>query len=110
MTDKADLVRLQGSGDGEGLLLGGELVGRHHHPGLGRRFGVLAAVDDISLDIADGTLLALLGPNGAGKTTTVRMLSGLLAPTVGSATFRWKRRASITASHILKAKRYRPRR
>ena len=53
--------------------------------GLGRRFGSLVAVDGISLDIADGTLLALLGPNGAGKTTTVRMLSGLLAPSVGSA-------------------------
>jgi ABC-2 type transport system ATP-binding protein len=43
------------------------------------------AVDDVSLDVADGTLLALLGPNGAGKTTTVRMLSGLLAPSHGSA-------------------------
>jgi ABC-2 type transport system ATP-binding protein len=53
--------------------------------GLGRQFGSLLAVDDISIDIADGTLLALLGPNGAGKTTTVRMLSGLLAPSVGSA-------------------------
>jgi ABC-2 type transport system ATP-binding protein len=53
--------------------------------GLGRRFGSFAAVDDVSLDVADGTLLALLGPNGAGKTTTVRMLSGLLAPTHGSA-------------------------
>jgi ABC-2 type transport system ATP-binding protein len=46
----------------------------------------MAAVDDVSLDIAEGTLMALLGPNGAGKTTTVRMLSGLLAPTAGSAT------------------------
>jgi ABC-2 type transport system ATP-binding protein len=53
--------------------------------GLGRRFGSLIAVDDVSLDISDGMLLALLGPNGAGKTTTVRMLSGLLAPTHGSA-------------------------
>jgi ABC-2 type transport system ATP-binding protein len=54
--------------------------------GLGRRFGSLAAVEDVSLEVADGTLLALLGPNGAGKTTTVRMLSGLLAPSHGSAT------------------------
>jgi ABC-2 type transport system ATP-binding protein len=53
--------------------------------GLGRRFGSFVAVDDVSLDVADGTLLALLGPNGAGKTTTVRMLSGLLAPTHGAA-------------------------
>src|SRR5260370_42662527 len=53
--------------------------------GLGRRFGSLVAVDDIWLRVADGTLLALLGPNGAGKTTTVRMLSGLLAPSEGTA-------------------------
>ncbi len=53
--------------------------------GLARRFGSRCAVDDVSLDVADGTLLALLGPNGAGKTTTVRMLCGLLAPSAGSA-------------------------
>jgi ABC-2 type transport system ATP-binding protein len=53
--------------------------------GLARRFGSRCAVDDVTLDVADGTLLALLGPNGAGKTTTVRMLSGLLAPSGGTA-------------------------
>ena len=56
-----------------------------HARGLARRFGSRCAVDDVSLDVADGTLLALLGPNGAGKTTTVRMLSGLLAPSAGQA-------------------------
>ncbi len=54
--------------------------------GLGRRFGSVWAVEDVSLDIGEGALLALLGPNGAGKTTTVRMLSGLLAPSAGAAT------------------------
>jgi ABC-2 type transport system ATP-binding protein len=53
--------------------------------GLARRFGSRCAVDDVTLEVADGTLLALLGPNGAGKTTTVRMLSGLLAPSSGTA-------------------------
>jgi ABC-2 type transport system ATP-binding protein len=53
--------------------------------GLARRFGSRCAVDEVSLEVADGTLLALLGPNGAGKTTTVRMLSGLLAPSSGQA-------------------------
>jgi ABC-2 type transport system ATP-binding protein len=53
--------------------------------GLGRRFGFRPAVDGITLEVADGMLLALLGPNGAGKTTTVRMLGGLLAPSCGSA-------------------------
>jgi ABC-2 type transport system ATP-binding protein len=41
------------------------------------------AVDNVSLDIPAGTLLALLGPNGAGKTTTVRMLTSILAPNSG---------------------------
>jgi ABC-2 type transport system ATP-binding protein len=53
--------------------------------GLRREFGSLVAVDDISLSVPDGTILALLGPNGAGKTTTVRLLAGLLRPTAGQA-------------------------
>src|SRR5207249_135451 len=52
---------------------------------LRRVFGSFVAVDDVSLDVPDGTILALLGPTGAGKTTTVRMLAGLLAPTAGDA-------------------------
>ena len=46
----------------------------------------LVAVDDVSLYVPDGTILALLGPNGAGKSTTVRLLAGLLAPSAGEAT------------------------
>ncbi|MGA7669749.1 MAG: ATP-binding cassette domain-containing protein, partial [Nitrolancea sp.] len=53
---------------------------------LSRSFGDFVAVDDLSLRVPDGSILALLGPNGAGKTTTVRMLAGLLAPSSGSAT------------------------
>jgi ABC-2 type transport system ATP-binding protein len=53
--------------------------------GLRREFGQFVAVDDVSLSVPDGTILALLGPNGAGKTTTVRMLAGLLAPSAGDA-------------------------
>lgn len=41
------------------------------------------AVDNVSLDVPAGTVLALLGPNGAGKTTTVRMLTSILAPSAG---------------------------
>ncbi|MBV9358135.1 MAG: ABC transporter ATP-binding protein [Chloroflexi bacterium] len=52
---------------------------------LRREFGARVAVDDVSLSVPAGTILALLGPNGAGKTTTVRMLAGLLAPTSGEA-------------------------
>lgn len=55
-----------------------------HH--LTRRFGARLAVDDLTLSIASGEIVALLGPNGAGKTTTLRMLAGLLAPSAGDGT------------------------
>lgn len=50
---------------------------------LTRRFGKLAAVEDLNLKITSGSLYGLIGPNGAGKTTTLRMLAGLLEPTSG---------------------------
>jgi ABC-2 type transport system ATP-binding protein len=53
--------------------------------GLTKRFGAFTAVDHLDLQVAEGEILALLGHNGAGKTTTVRMLTGLLQPTEGSA-------------------------
>jgi ABC-2 type transport system ATP-binding protein len=51
-----------------------------------RRHGETRAVDDISFQISEGDFVGFLGPNGAGKTTTLKMLSGLLHPTSGSAT------------------------
>ena len=51
---------------------------------LTRRFGSRTAVDDVTLEIGGGEIVALLGPNGAGKTTTLRMLAGLIAPTSGA--------------------------
>ena len=53
--------------------------------GLGRRFGALWAVRDLSLEVAPGEIIGLLGPNGAGKTTTVRMLAALISPSEGHA-------------------------
>jgi ABC-2 type transport system ATP-binding protein len=53
---------------------------------LTRRFGDFTAVDNLSIEIAPGSICAFLGPNGAGKSTTVNMLTGLLAPTSGEAT------------------------
>jgi ABC-2 type transport system ATP-binding protein len=43
----------------------------------------LTAVDDLSLDIADGEIIGLIGPNGAGKTTTLRSVAGILRPSAG---------------------------
>jgi ABC-2 type transport system ATP-binding protein len=54
--------------------------------GLTKRFGDVLAVDDLSFDVAEGTIAGFLGPNGAGKTTTLRMLLGLVTPTSGTAT------------------------
>jgi ABC-2 type transport system ATP-binding protein len=57
------------------------------------------AVDDISFNLAPGEIVGFLGPNGAGKTTTLKMLSGLLYPTRGTATvlghIPWKREKSF---------------
>ena len=50
-----------------------------------REFEETAAANDISFDIAEGEFVGFLGPNGAGKTTTLKMLSGLIFPTSGSA-------------------------
>ncbi len=54
--------------------------------GLGRTFGKLVAVRDVSLSVQRGEIFGILGPNGAGKSTTIRMLCGLLTPTSGRAT------------------------
>ncbi len=56
--------------------------------GLTKRYGrdgTVAALDDLTLDVAAGEVLGYLGPNGAGKTTTIRLLLGLARPTAGSA-------------------------
>ncbi len=54
--------------------------------GLFRRdFEEIAAAKDVSFDIAEGEFVGFLGPNGAGKTTTLKMLSGLIFPTSGTA-------------------------
>ena len=52
--------------------------------GITKRFGDFAAVDDVSLRVARGSIFAFLGANGSGKSTTIRMLIGLLEPTAGS--------------------------
>ncbi len=52
---------------------------------LTKRFGRLTAVDAMSFSVARGEVLGFLGPNGSGKTTTMRMVTGFLPPTSGSA-------------------------
>src|SRR5437764_4691228 len=50
-----------------------------------REYKAVHAVEDVSFSIEPGEMVAFLGPNGAGKTTTLKMLSGLIYPTSGSA-------------------------
>jgi ABC-2 type transport system ATP-binding protein len=52
---------------------------------LSKQFGPLVAVDDVSFTVPPGEVLGFLGPNGAGKSTTMKMVSGFLAPTSGTA-------------------------
>lgn len=54
--------------------------------GLSKRFGRVRAVENLTLAVPPGQVLALMGANGAGKTTLIRMLLGLLQPDAGSAT------------------------
>ncbi|HUE36447.1 MAG TPA: ATP-binding cassette domain-containing protein, partial [Candidatus Acidoferrum sp.] len=53
---------------------------------LTKRFGAQTAVDALSLEIPAGQIVGFLGPNGAGKSTTLKMLTGMIEPTSGSAT------------------------
>jgi putative spermidine/putrescine transport system ATP-binding protein len=58
-----------------------------HLRSISKRFGETIAVDDITLDVADGEFVTLLGPSGCGKTTTLRMIAGLVEPSAGRILF-----------------------
>ncbi|RLC23763.1 MAG: ABC transporter ATP-binding protein [Deltaproteobacteria bacterium] len=71
--------------------------------GLSRKFGNLVAVDHVTFEIFQGEIFGFLGSNGAGKTTTVRMLTGVIDPTDGTAAIQGHdiRKASLLSrTHI----------
>ena len=52
--------------------------------GLGKNFGSVAALSGVDLTLEQGKIIGLLGPNGSGKTTLIKLINGLLVPTVGT--------------------------
>jgi spermidine/putrescine ABC transporter ATP-binding subunit len=59
--------------------------------GLGKRYGAVVAVDDVTLAVPEGRLVFLLGPSGCGKTTTLRMVAGFAQPDTGEVWIRGRR-------------------
>src|SRR5262245_50057519 len=69
----------------EGHAAGGSGQPMIESIGLSKFYGVFAAARDVTFTVRKGELVAFLGPNGAGKSTTMKMLTGYLAPSLGTA-------------------------
>ena len=71
--------------------------------GLTRKYGDLLAVDHVEFGVYKGEIFGFLGPNGAGKTTIVRMLTGVIDPTEGTATIQGhdiRKKPLLSRAHI----------
>jgi branched-chain amino acid transport system ATP-binding protein/branched-chain amino acid transport system permease protein len=68
--------------------------------GLGKRFGALAAVRDLSFDMRPGEILGLIGPNGAGKSTVFNLMTGVLPSDDGEVLFRGERIERLAGREI----------
>jgi branched-chain amino acid transport system ATP-binding protein len=69
--------------------------------GLECRYGKVAAVRDLSLEVGRGELVSLIGANGAGKTTTLKAISGVLAPSAGRIVFEGEDITRASARRVL---------
>ena len=71
--------------------------------GLSKYFGPFVAVESLSFSIPEGQIVAFLGPNGAGKSTTMRILTGYLAPSAGTASIAgmdMQAERTVASSHL----------
>ncbi len=80
---------------------------------LTKRYGAVTAVRDLTFTVEPGVVTGFLGPNGAGKTTTMRMLTGLVTPTSGTATIAGRpygrlRKPSRTVGAVFDASAFHP--
>ena len=66
--------------------------------GVSKRFGGVGAVDDVSLEIAEGEFFSMLGPSGCGKTTTLRMIAGFETPDTGRVVLQGTDVTSVSAN------------
>jgi len=69
--------------------------------GLGKRFGGLVAVADVSFAVQEGEIFSVIGPNGAGKTTLFSLLVGSQRPTAGSIRFRGEEMAGLRNDQVV---------
>ena len=65
-------------------------------------YGRVCALHSVSLEVAEGSVVALLGANGAGKTTTLRVISGLLRPTRGTVEFDGRRIDGMSPDRLVR--------
>ena len=68
--------------------------------GVGKFFGGLPALQDVSMTVPTGRLTALIGPNGAGKSTLINCMTGVLSPSSGSIRFQDQEIAGLPAHHV----------
>ena len=69
---------------------------------ISKRFGGLLAVDNLDLEVPEGSILSLIGPNGAGKTTVFNMITGVYPPSKGTIIYRGSKLSHLRSNRIIR--------